>query len=288
MDGISGISNEIEKVILEKLGTFNAGKTSDKGRYYILMPNERTLYYTLWFYNPAATYHHYIFLDMLELNIISSLSKAMKIVANSYMALKITNHTDQLFGSSSNNGDDIITFGKYRGHKLQEIYTIDPRYIAWLADKYQPRVRNEFRFKELAVTYNRIYFDLHTPRKYKIQTSSYVGAIGEKLTDFTLTVYRVRIEDDPYKTSIVGGTPYFFVDQIITAIDESGNLYTFTVKASGRSLQSRTLNSYAHPYKTGEKLFIASAKVMKHFESRNIKYTRLGYIKYKKTSSNEL
>lgn len=287
MDGISGISSEVERVIREKLEAFNAGKTSDKGRYYILMPNQRTLYYTLWFYNPAATYHHYIFLDTLELNIISSLNKAMRLVANSYMSLHITNHTDQLFGSSGNNGDDIITFGKYRGHKLQEIYTIDPRYIAWLADKYEPRVRNEFRFKELAVTYNRIYFDLHTPRKYKIQTSQYVGSVGEKLTDLTLTVYRVRIEDDPYKTSIVRGTPYFYVDQIVTAIDKAGNLYTFTVKASGSSLQSRTLNSYAHPYKPGEKLFIASAKVMKHFESRNIKYTRLGYIKYRKNDSKE-
>lgn len=281
MEKIISINSEVERVITEKLEAFNIGKSSEKGRYYILTPNGRTVYYTLWFYNPSATYYHFVFLEMLELNIASSLNKAMKIVANSYLALMITNHTDELFDTPTNNGDDIITFGKYRGHTLQEIYTIDPRYISWLADKYEPRVRNDYRFKELATTYNRIYFDLHTSRKYKANRSRYVGKPGEKLTDFILTVTRVRIEDDPYKTSVVQGTAYFYVDQTITAIDSTGNLYLFTIKANGRSLQSRTLNSYAHPYKPGEKLSVASAKVLKHFESRSVKYTRIGYIKFK-------
>lgn len=279
MDRIIKINNEVERVILEKLNTFNVGKTSDKGRYYILMPNEKTVYYTLWFYNPVAMYHHFVFLDMLEMNILNSLNKAIKILANSYWSLGITQHTDQLFDTFTNNGDDIITFGKYRGRTLQEIYVIDPRYITWLADKYEPRVRNEYRFKELATTYSRVYFDLHTPRKYKVHTSQYIGNPGEKITNLSLVVVRVRIEDDPYKTRMVRGTQYFYVDQIVTAIDTGGNLFNFLIKAPDRSLQSRMLSPYAHPYQAGEKIFLSSAKVMKHFESHNVKYTRLGFIK---------
>lgn len=280
MDRIIRINNEVERVILEQLTTFNVGKTSDKGRYYILMPNEKTVYYTLWFYNPVAMYHHFVFLDMLEMNILSSLNKAIKILSNSYLSLGITQHTDQLFDTFTNNGDDIITFGKYRGRTLQEIYIIDPRYITWLADKYEPRVRNEYRFKELATTYSRVYFDLHTPRKYKIHTSQYIGNPGEKITNLSLVVVRIRIEDDPYKTRVVRGSEYFYVDQLITAIDTGGNLFTFLIKAPDRSLQSRTLSPYAHPYQVGEKILLSSAKVMKHFESHNVKYTRLGFIKF--------
>lgn len=284
MDWITGIEDELKKAVQEKLDTFNQGKSADKGRYCILLPHEKQVYYTLWFYNPAASYHSFVFLELLELNLLSSLNKAMRLLANSYRQLALIRHTDQLFTGLSGNGDDIITFGKYKGHCLQEIYTIDPRYIGWLADKYEPRVKNAFRFKELAVTYNQVHLDLHTPRKYKAPIGRYTGRPGERLTNFTLTVIRVRIEDDPYKSSVVAGTPYFYVDQRIVAADDNGNLFVFTVKAPGRSLQSRTLSIYSHPYRTGEKVEIASAKVLKHFESKNSKYTKLGYLKFKSDS----
>lgn len=281
MDENSGIRVEIERFISEKLDAFNAGKTKGQGRYYILVPHEKSVYYTLWYYAPQAVYHLYVFLERLELNLLGSLNKAMKIVANSFLPLAITDHTDRLFESPSNYGDDLITFGKYRGHTLQEVYSIDPRYVSWLADKYEPRVKNEFRFKELAQAYHRVYVDLHTPRKYKVQRSRYVGTPGEKLADLELTVTRVRVEDDPYKTRVVRGTEYFYVDQVITAVDREGNLYAFTVKAPDRSLQSQMLNASVHAYQPGEKLTIASAKVLRHFESRNLRYTRLGYVRFK-------
>lgn len=282
MGTILGIEAELERAVFEKLQTFNAGRSADKGRYYILLPHDKNVYYTLWFYNPQATYHPYIFLETLELNVFSSLNKAIRLLANSYLPLWITNRADLLVAGFAGNGDDLITFGKYKGHRLQEVYTIDPRYVTWLSDKYEPRVKNEHRFKELAVTYKQVYFDLHIPRKYKIPVSQYVGKIGEKLSQLALTVIRVKIEDDPYKTSVINGTASFYVDQFITAADWNGNLYLFTVKATHRSLQSGVLSPYSHPYKAGEKLFLASAKVLKQFESRNVKYTKLGYIKFKR------
>lgn len=281
MNKISGISVEIERIVLEKLDAFNEGKASDKERYYLVAPTEKTVYYTLWFYSSAAVYHPFVFLDRLELNLLNSLDKAMKIVANSCYPLTVTPATGRTAESSCDHGDDLITFGKYRGHTLQEIFTIDPRYVAWLADKYEPRVKNEFRFKELATVYHRVYIDLHTPRKYKVAAGKNAPAPGEKLTDLLLTIVRVRTEDDPYKTRFVSGTANFYVDQLITAVDSNENLYSFTVKASGRSLQSRTLNAADHAYRPGEKLVIASAKILRYFRSNNNRYIRLGYIRFK-------
>ena len=49
------------------------------------------------------------------------------------------------------------------------------------------------------------------------------------MTDLTLTVLSVRLEDDPYKTQVRGTTPYFYVRQILRLKDTSGNLVTFRV-----------------------------------------------------------
>lgn len=271
----SGITKEIEKIILQKLESFNHGRSSEKGRYYILLPNEKTLYYTLWFYSPVSVYHSFIYLSTLELNAIGSVNKALKMVSNSFLSLSIIREID----SSLDNGDDLITFGKYKGHHLQDIYTIDPKYVLWIADKYQPHVKSEYRFKELATTYSQVYLDLQTRRRYKIPNSHFVGTPGEKLSDLHLTITRVMLEDDFYKTKVTNGIPYFYVDQLITAVDTAGNLFLFAFKATDRSLASRTLPAGSHAYQPGEKVKISSAKILKHVELRNIKYTKLGYLK---------
>ena len=87
------------------------------------------------------------------------------------------------------------------------------------------------------------------------------------------------IEDDSYKTQIIRGTEYFYVDQLLTAVDIAGNYFLLRIKAKDRSLTTQTLPPGAHAFQVGEKLTLTSAKVLKHIESRTIKYTRIGYIK---------
>lgn len=274
---MGGISDYIEQYVIDELKHFNEGRKSDKGIYYILLPTLKTAYYTLWFYNPEAVYHPSVYVANLDINAMGSVTKAMKTVSNSYACLSITNQLD----ATSGNGDDIIMFGKYRGYHLFQIYLIDPKYIGWIADKFEARVKSEQRFKEMAVTYNQVHLDLHTRRIYKIPVSHHVGSPGEKLKDLELTITRVRLEDDPYRTKVVDGTTYFYVDQLLTASDPAGNLFFISVKATDRSLDSGKLSNSSYAYKTGDVLFITSAKVLKHVVSRNIKYTKLGYIKIK-------
>ena len=116
-------------------------------------------------------------------------------------------------------------------------------------------------------------------RKYKMPVSRFVGTPGEKLSDLKLTITKVRIEDDSYKTQIIRGTEYFYVDQLLTAVDIAGNYFLLRIKAKDRSLTTQTLPPGAHAFQVGEKLTLTSAKVLKHIESRTIKYTRIGYIK---------
>lgn len=274
MDNISGY---IEQFVLDKLNTFNEGRNTDKGVYFILLPNEKTAYYTLWFYNPAAEFHPNVFLSTLDVNAINSVEKAMKTTANSFARLTIKMRLESI----SHNADDIVSFGKYRSYHLFEVAAIDPKYVTWIANKYEARVQSERRFKELAATYSWVYQDLNTSRMHKVPVSRFIGTIDEKLNDLHLSVRRVKVEDNPYKTRSIRGTTHFYVDQKIVASDESGNLFFFTIRASDRSLESGKLSNADHAYQAGEIMHIRSAKVIKHYTSRNIRYTKLGYIKTK-------
>ena len=274
MDNISGY---IEQFVLDKLNTFNEGRNTDKGVYFILLPNEKTAYYTLWFYNPAAEFHPNVFLSTLDVNAINSVEKAMKTTANSFARLTVKMRLESI----SHNADDIISFGKYHGYHLFEVAAIDPKYVTWIANKYEARVQSERRFKELAATYSWVYQDLNTSRMHKVPVSRFIGTIDEKLNDLHLSVRRVKVEDNPYKTRSVRGTTHFYVDQKIVASDESGNLFFFTIRASDRSLESGKLSNADHAYQAGAIMHIRSAKVIKHYTSRNIRYTKLGYIKTK-------
>lgn len=274
MDNISGY---IEQFVLDKLNTFNEGRNTDKGVYFILFPNEKTAYYTLWFYNPAAEFHPNVFLSTLDVNAINSVEKAMKTTANSFARLTVKMRLESI----SHNADDIVSFGKYRSYHLFEVAAIDPKYVTWIANKYEARVQSERRFKELAATYSWVYQDLNTSRMHKVPVSRFIGTIDEKLNDLHLSVRRVKVEDNPYKTRSVRGTTHFYVDQKIVASDESGNLFFFTIRASDRSLESGKLSNADHAYQAGEIMHIRSAKVIKHYTSRNIRYTKLGYIKTK-------
>lgn len=58
------------------------------------------------------------------------------------------------------------------------------------------------------------------------------------MKELTLKVLRVRLEDDPYKTTVKGTTPYFYVRQILTLEDPIGNLVTFRTNSRTASRES--------------------------------------------------
>ena len=58
------------------------------------------------------------------------------------------------------NGDDLIPFGKYRGHYLHEILKVDPAYLSWIAYKYTPKIPKQERFVEIAKVYHSVHLDL--------------------------------------------------------------------------------------------------------------------------------
>lgn len=179
-----------------------------------------------------------------------------------------------------NKGDDIISFGKYHGHYLHEILRIDPGYLTWIAFKFTPRIPKQERFAQIARIYHSVYIDILQRKAKQPPTGRFLGKEGEKVTDLTLTVLSVRLEDDPYKTQVRGTTPYFYVRQILRLKDTSGNLVTFRVNSRTASRHSCQLPAVEHAYRTDETVHIASARIAGTYTIGKNKWTRLNYVKF--------
>ncbi len=129
---------------------------------------------------------------------------------------------------------------------------IDPAYLSWVAYKFTPKIPKQERFVKIAQAYHSIHLDIMIRKSREKRSSSrYLGELGEKLTDLKLKVTRVRLEDDPYKTRVNGTTPQFFVKQVLTLTDASGNLVTMSIPSKNPSAVSCTLSGIEHEYRLG-------------------------------------
>ena len=178
-----------------------------------------------------------------------------------------------------NRGDDIISFGKYHGHYLHEILQVDPGYLTWIAFKFTPRIPKQERFAQIARIYHSVYIDILQRKAQQPSIGRYLGKEGEKVENLVLTIFSVRLEDDPYKTQVKGTTPYFYVRQILKLKDASGNLVTFRISSRTASRHSCQLPAMEHAYRIDETVHIASAHIANTYTIGKNKWTRLNYVK---------
>lgn len=278
---IPGISKNEQELLYQKLNEYNRGRASYKeaGAYLVVLPRTGYLRYSLWIYSPLPERQSIFFIQDLSEDIHESLRAASSLCYYSPRCLLITEYNAKRMQSQR---DDIISFGKYHGHFLHEIFRIDPGYITWVAYKFTPRIPKQERFVQIAQIYHSVHLDIQKRQaQQKYSTSRFLGKEGDKVKDLTLKVLRVRVEDDPYKTTVRGTTPFFYVRQILTLEDPIGNLVTFRTGARSPSRESCQVPATEHAFQPGETVYIASARISCTFTSGNKQYTRLNYVKFK-------
>ena len=247
---------------------FNKGRIGTHGAYLISMSTSYRPYYALW--RLFEGHEHPLFIQSLALTLDEALHRAYYMLNNCNIALYIpeNNIFDACYGTT----DDIILFGKYKGKHMAEIYSIDPAYVLWLANNFEPHNKRYEIIKKIAKAFSVIHLEL-TIRKGNISSlSRYVGEEGEILKDLYLNVLNVRLQVDNYK-------PNFYVDQNVLAVDKNGNRFIFYVKARGKSLLPEILSCHSRVINIHETVHLFSGKVMKHYMRNGVQYTRLGYIK---------
>ena len=227
------------------VATFNSGRTSENGFYAISIATPYRRYYALW--RIFADERPPLFIRTLADTFVMAAGKAMDLLKYCKVTLKWVDNT--FFIPYYEQTYDTLTFGKYRGKRIAEVYYIDPNYVLWMANRFEPPRRPAYR-----------------------SPSRYVGEKGEKLEALRLKILYVKQQVDTYK-------PDFYIDQRILAADSQGNRYTFTEKAAGRSQTPKALSCFSRQLSPGMEITL-SARVMGHYESQGVKYTRLGYVKY--------
>lgn len=276
---LPGVPENEQALLYAKLNEYNRGRSSFKevGIYLVVLPRPGKPNYTLWFYDPSLEKNSFLYIDELSPAIYTSLRTASTMLYYSKRCIAIVEYNEKRMQS---NGDDIIFFGKYRGHFLHQILMVDPAYLNWIAYKFNPQIPKQKRFVEIARTYHSIYLDtMLRVTKETHPISRHLGVPGEKLTNLKLKVMRVRLEDDPYKTRVYGTTPQYYVKQVLTLTDPSGNLLTWSVSSKNPSGASCHLSSMEHEYRPGEMIYAASAQIVRVYESRGYKYTRINRVK---------
>ncbi|UVR93191.1 exodeoxyribonuclease X C-terminal domain-containing protein [Bacteroides thetaiotaomicron] len=276
---LPGISESEQALLYAKLNEYNRGRASFKeaGVYLLVLPRPGKPNYSLWLYSPLPEKQSILYIHDLSPDINESLRIASTMFYYSRRCLILMDYNEKRMQS---NGDDLIFFGKYRGHFLHEILKVDPAYLSWIAYKFTPKIPKQERFVKIAQAYHSVHLDVMLRKSKEVRRKSrYLGEVNEKLTDLKLKVMRVRLEDDPYKTRVYGTTPQFFVKQILTLNDASGNLVTMSIPSKTPSAVSCTLSGIEHEYRPGEIIYVASARVSRLFESYGSQYTRLSNVK---------
>lgn len=249
------------------LESFNRGRTSAHGRYAISMATEYRPYYALWRIWPDR---QPLFVRTLAVTLQAALQRAFTMLQNCNVELVCLDNS--YFEAGYGRTDDIMPFGKYRGKRLAEIYYVDPSYILWLANRFTPDSDRFDKLIAIARQFSEVHFELTVTKRHISSASNYVGTKGEKLKDVFVKVINVRLQADTYK-------PDFYIDLNVLASDRDGNRFVFLIKAGGRSLSPDQLSCYTRKIEAGDALHIRSCKVMSHYESHGVRYTRLGYVK---------
>lgn len=276
---LPGIAEAEQAILYDKLNEYNRGRASFKeaGVYLVVLPRPGHDCYSAWIYSPLPEKQSILFIHDLSPDVNEALRMASTLFFFSKRCLLIVEYNEKRMRG---NGEDIIAFGKYHGHYLHEILKIDPAYLSWIAYKYTPRIPKQERFVKMAQVYHSVHLDLLQRKiQQKQKASRFLGEVGEKLENLTLKVVRVRLEDDPYKTRVVGTTVQFYVRQILTLVDSAGNQAVAKLSSKNPSQESCSLSAFDHEYKAGEIVHLASARVARVYESNGSKYTRLSHLK---------
>ena len=152
---LPGISENEQALLYAKLNEYNRGRASFKevGVYLVVLPRPGKPNYSLWLYSPLPEKQSILYIHDLSPDINESLRMASTMFYYSKRCIILVDYNEKRMQS---NGDDLIFFGKYRGHFLHEILKIDPAYLSWVAYKFIPKIPKQERFVKIAQAYHSI------------------------------------------------------------------------------------------------------------------------------------
>lgn len=223
------------------------------GYFYIDVSGKYSVYYTLWKDSPRNTN----FITNLSTDFQTAVEKAKKISGRIPVIIDRTGTKAGLFKASK---AEILTFGKYRGQRLGNIFASDPQYIIWLNKNYKgknPDTAEKIKY------YADLYYETITQKNREESPSEYQGEIGGKIT-FEAEVYDVK------RTEYTGAHSNWN-----RAMDTKSNLQCKLIDKDGNKYSTYNIGGEVQK---GDFVKI-SARVKDHKELMGIKFTIINYCK---------
>jgi uncharacterized protein (DUF3820 family) len=166
-------------------------------------------YFTLYRFNSGPCSPHvnpYTYLRNLSLDLVEAVKKVATGKGLPILLYSDENRLPERFDA------DQISFGKYKGQTLSEVYEKDPGYIVWLAKNHQPDTKRGQKFSEMVYGLRDLYFQALSEKNLETCKSIWVGEPKSRL-DLDLTVL--------YKKIIPESNPKYLTQ------DSNGNLFEF-------------------------------------------------------------
>jgi len=206
---MSQLIQPTEKEIEEAEKILSEGKPveldmKDTGCFYIDVSGKYSVYYTFWRWNPRSASSYYI--CNLSTDFMTAIQKAKTASGRIPVVIDRFGTYAGLFQAAKNK---ILSFGKYRGMTIGEVFIENPKYIVWLSKDFQGNLDMAKEIEE----YKNLYFETLTKKNQEECVSKYQGKIGEKIT----------IKADVYIFNATQGD--FGIQYTCKLIDEDGNRY---------------------------------------------------------------
>jgi len=220
------------------------------GHFYIDVSGKYSVYLTLWRFNPSIidTYH---FITNLSTDFKTAIEKAKKAAGRVPVIIDKYGTKAGMFKAAK---AEILSFGKYRGSTLGDVFISNPKYILYLAQNYVGKMSEKIQY------YKNLYFETITKKNQETSPSRFIGEIDKKIT-IEADIYDVKKTISDYN----GKTQYE-----CKLKDNDGNKFkTFNI---GREV------------KIGDDITL-TAKVKDHKELLGVKFTILYFCKITRLSN---
>lgn len=146
---------QIEK-INQRVVQFNKGRVSTNGTYVISLSTYFRPYYGFWRKFPE--HETPLFIRALAVTSDAAIERAFVLLRNCNVKLDV--QPNDVFEPFYGRTDDIISFGKYRGKRLSEIFYIDPSYVLWLANKFVSENKRYDQLVALSKQFAIVYYEI--------------------------------------------------------------------------------------------------------------------------------
>jgi hypothetical protein len=234
----------------------------EKGFRVIGITGRHQVYYTFWHIPRIVKGFGWkgpIYMGNLSTNFVEACKKAREKSGIQPIHIEDTDTIKSMAGISP----EYLSFGKYRGHEIGEIFNDDPQYIIWMSKNFTAKNKKQKITQSILNELSDNYFLSMRNENLKNETKDFFGEVGEKI-EVSAILKTVKCFDNEYGRSF----------QLRLENDNSRFMLYLT---ENRIINNKEKTTEDILKEQVSQSFVVIGKVKNHREIVGKKYTVLNY-----------